>query len=146
MNAVHRGKWLVSPVGTAGIRKPEIGQNGLPGHRRLTFEDQRLSAFRQVNVEPRSEPDQPEPFACADRLTFADKRHDAPRNKARDLDHADTAVRRGDNQRVTFVVLTGLVEFGIDERARPIRDAIDPAGYGATIHVTVEHAHKDRDT
>src|ERR1700716_1062848 len=93
----------------------------------------------------RREPDQAQPFADADRLAFANERHDAARHEARDLDHADTALGRGDHQRVALIVLARLVEFGIDEGARPVGDAVDPPRDGSAVHVAVEPAHEDRD-
>src|SRR6202022_1290475 len=68
-------QWLIGAERPAAVAKPEIGQNSLPGNRGLTFRDQRFGAFGQVNVETRSEADQPEPLARADRRPFANKQH-----------------------------------------------------------------------
>src|SRR6266481_1496823 len=78
--------------------KPEIGQDCLACDRGLTFGDQRLGAFGQVDVEPRPEADQPETLSCGDRLSFANERYDPPRHQACDLDHADASIRRRDDK------------------------------------------------
>src|SRR4051794_18438752 len=118
--------WLIGAVNPAAVAQPEIGQNRLPGHRGLALGNQRFGAFGQVYVEPRAEADQPEPLAGADHLPFAHKRDNSTRHQARDLNHADAAVRRRDHQRITLIVLARLVEFGVDEGARPVRDPVDP--------------------
>src|SRR5262249_46421189 len=93
--------------------------------------------------QARAETNEPETLAGADRLAFADETHDAPRHQARDLDHADAPVRRGDYQRIALIVFARLVEFGIDEGARPVGDAIDPASDRRAVDVTIEHAHEN---
>src|SRR6266404_8220271 len=138
-------QWLIGAVGSAVIAKLEIGQNSLPGHRGLAFGDQWFGAFGQVYVETRSETDQPEPLAGADRLPFANERYDPPRYQACDLDHADAPVWSRDHQRIALIVLACLVKLGIDEGARPIRDPIDPPRHRTAVHVAVEHAHEYRD-
>src|SRR6202166_2465635 len=143
--AIRARRWLIGAVGPAGVAELEIGQDGLARDRGLAFGDQRFGAFRQVYVEARAEADQSEPLAGADRLAFADEADDPPRHQACDLDHADTALRRGDHQRITLVVLARLVELGIDEGARPIGDAVDPPRHRTAVHMAVEHAHEDRD-
>src|SRR6201996_5678337 len=137
--------WLIAAVGSPLIAQPEIGQNGLAGDCGLAFRHQRACSLGQKDVKARAETDQPEAFACADGLPFPHERHDAPRHKTGDLDHADAPVRGRDDQRVALIVLARLVELRIDEGAGPICDAIDPPRDWTPIHMAVEHAHEDRD-
>src|SRR6266403_3201852 len=139
-------KWLIGPESPTVVARPEIGQDGLACDRGLTFGDQRLGAFGQVDVEPRPEADQPETLSCGDRLTFADERYDPPRHEACDLDHADASIRRRDDKRIALVVLARLVKLGVDKGARPICDPVDPSRRRTAVHMAVEHAHEYRDT
>src|SRR3954468_4286927 len=81
--------WLIGAKSPPLLAGAEIGQNGLARNRGLTLGNQRFHAFRQIDVEARSEPDQAEPLTGADRLPFAHKRDDPPRHQTGDLDHAD---------------------------------------------------------
>ena len=130
---------------SARLGNTEIGQDRLAGNRGLALGNQRLGPFGQIDVEPRTEPDQAEPLAGADRLPLAHERDDSPRHQARDLDHADASVRRRDHQRIALIVLARLVELGIDKGARTIGDAVDPPRDRTAVHMAVEHAHEDRD-
>src|SRR6202022_1382369 len=96
--------------------------------------------------ETRSEADQPEPLACADRLPFANERYNPPRHQPGDLDHADAPVWSRDPKRVSRVFFPPPGELGIDKDARPIRDPIDPPCHRTAVHVAVEYAHEYRDT
>src|SRR5258705_8745512 len=138
-------KWLIGAESPAVVAKPEIGQDGLACDRGLTFGDQRLGAFGQVYVEPRSEADQPETLSRGDRLSLANERYDAARHQARDLDHADASIRRRDHERIALIVLARLVKLGVDKGARPIRDPVDPSRRRTAVHMAVEHAHEYRD-
>src|SRR5689334_21202262 len=104
-----------APEGQPGIGEPEIGQNGLAGNRGLSLRHQRRGALGQVDIDTRAETDQAEAFAGSEALPLADERDDAARDQARDLNHADAAMRRRDRERVALVVLARLVELGIDE-------------------------------
>src|SRR5262249_11308894 len=137
--------WLIRAVGTAGIGKAEVGQYRLAGNRCLAFRDQCRGALGQIDVEPRAEADQAKTLAGADRLPFPDEADDAARHQPCDLDHPDAPVRRSDDERVAFIVLARLVELGIDENAGPVGDAFDLAGDWRAVHMTIEHAHEDRD-
>src|ERR1700731_3040189 len=145
-SAAHpAAEWLIGAKSSTVLAKPEISQNGLPGDRGLTLRHQHFGAFGQVYVEPRSETDQPEALSGGDRLSFANERYDPPRQQAGDLDHADAALWGRDYERIALVVLARLVELGIDEDTRPIRDAVDPSRHRTAVHVAVEHAHEYRD-
>jgi len=68
-------RWLIGAVKFDRRAQPEIGQNGLPGHRpSLTFRDQRsrvpsfLGQVTSRDASPKT--DQPEPSAGADQLSF----------------------------------------------------------------------------
>src|SRR5271155_176168 len=136
-------RWLIAAVAPPGITEPEIGQNGLAGDGGLALRHQRARSLRQINVEARTETDQPEALACADRLPLLDERHDAPRHEAGDLGHPDAPIRGRDDKRIALVVFARLVELGVDELARPIRDALDSSRNRAAIHMAVEYAHED---
>src|SRR6202171_481451 len=138
-------EWLIGAKSSTVLAKPEISQNGLPGDRGLPLGDQHFGAFGQVYVEPRSETDQPEALSGGNRLSFANERYDPPRQQAGDLDHADAALWGRDYERIALVVLARLVELGIDEDARSIRDAVDPSRHRTAVYVAVEHAHEYRD-
>src|SRR3984885_9085717 len=136
-------RWLIAAVGPPGIAEPEIGQNGLAGDGGLAFRHQRARSLGEINVEARAETDQPEALTRADRLPFPHERHDAPCHEAGDLGHPDASIRGRDDQRIALVVLARLVEFGVDELARAIGDAIDSSRDRTAIHMAVEYAHED---
>ena len=56
---------------------------------------------------------------------------DAARHQAGDLHDGDRAVRALDDQAVALVLVAGLVEFGIEELARPMLDPGDAAAHRA---------------
>src|SRR5205085_6432791 len=61
------------------------------------------------------------------------------------LPHGDAPLPARNHERVALVVLTGLIEVGIDESAGLVDDLLDPAGDRADVHVTNEDAHEERD-
>ena len=110
-------------------RRPQVGDDGLPGDRGLALGDQRAAAVGEVDVEPRAEPDHADALAGADRGALAHERHDAPRDEAGDLDDADPGAAGGaDQEAVALVVLARLVEVGVEEEAGAVGDALDAAG------------------
>src|SRR5579871_1902143 len=118
-----RDKALSYPVAPSGVGTAQVGDDGLAGGRGLSFRGERTHAFRQIDVDPRADPD------------HADA-----------LDDADAGARgRRDKEAVALVVLARLVEIRVDEGARPVRHPLDAAGDRAAVHVAVEHAHEDRD-
>src|SRR5690348_27877 len=110
-----QGLWLIVAERAPLVAQDEIGENCLARDCGLAFGDLRPRSIRQIDIEPRAEANEPEPLAGADRLAFADETHNAPRHQARDLDHADAAVRRGDHERIALIVFARLVELGVDE-------------------------------
>src|SRR5579871_611414 len=141
-----RDKALSYPVAPSGVGTAQVGDDGLAGGRGLSFRGERTHAFRQIDVDPRAEPDHADALAGADAGALLDERHDAARHQAGDLDDADAGARgRRDKEAVALVVLARLVEIRVDEGARPVRHPLDAAGDRAAVHVAVEHAHEDRD-
>src|SRR5262249_59178206 len=102
---------------TAGIACRKVGDDGFPRDRDLAFRDQRPHACRQIDVNARAETDHADALARTDVLALAHERHDAPRDEAPDLHHADAPARAGDDEAVAFVFLARLVEVGVDELA-----------------------------
>src|SRR5215211_4644716 len=129
----------------SGIGGAQIGEHRLAGDRGLSLGDKGLDALRQIDVDARAEPDHADPLAGADRVALAHEGNDAPRDQAGDLHDADSRPAGGDHERIALVVLAGLVEIGVDELAGRIHHALDAPARRAAIHVTIEHAHEDRD-
>ena len=53
---------------SARRRRAQVRKNRLAGDHRLTNAYQRNHALGKINVQPRAEPDQPEPLAGRDRV------------------------------------------------------------------------------
>src|SRR5437660_10605253 len=111
----------------------------------MALAEQRLRAVGAVDIEPRPDEDHADPRARADARALARKANNAAREKAGDLHHGDAPLPARNHERVALVVLTGLIEVGIDESAGLVDDLLDPAGDRAAVHVTIEDAHEDRD-
>src|SRR4051812_5918117 len=58
--AVQPLGWLIGAEGPPVLAGSKIGQDGLAGDRGLALGNQRLGAFRQIDVETRAEADQAE--------------------------------------------------------------------------------------
>ena len=112
---------------TVGLRRAELGQHGLAGHRCLADRDARHGAIGQEDVDARAEPDEADALACLHLLVAGAPAHDAPGDEAGDLDDSDGAVRTVDDEAVAFVLSARLVEFRIEELALRVGDAPDPS-------------------
>src|SRR5690606_22024109 len=90
---------------------------------------------------------QADAFACLDGRAFADERHDAPGDEARNLHDADpAAVGKLDRHRLPLVVLAGLVQLRVDEPPRHVDGSHDASLDRAPVHVNVEDVHEYRYT
>src|SRR6185437_15872918 len=139
------GKWLIRPIGASDVIEAKISQDGFAGDGGLAFGNQRHGPLGQEHVQARTETNEAEALADAEPLPFANKANDAACHQPSNLDHPDAPVWCRDDEGIAFIVLARLVELGVDEYARPIRDAVDPSRDRATIDVTVEDTHEDRD-
>src|SRR5262249_51903434 len=111
---------LTHAVGASRVAGAEIGNDGLARDRRLALGNERPDTFGQVAVDARAKADEADPLTGADDIALAYERHDAARDEAGDLHHADTRAAAGDDQRITLVVLARLVEVGVDEFSRRV--------------------------
>ena len=77
---------------------------------------------------------------------LAHEADDAGGDEAGDLHHGEgAAVGEGEDEAVSLVGLARLVEGGVEEAARVVGDAGDPAGERGAVHVAVEDVHEDAD-
>src|SRR6185312_10582487 len=130
--------------GTLRIAGAQIGDNGLTGDGGLSLGHQRPYPVGQIDVKTRAKADHADALADAHSGARAHEAENPACDQSGDLHHADPALLGRNDEGVALVVLARLVEVGAEKRAMMIGDALELAGDGAAVHVTVEHAHEDR--
>ena len=100
----------------------------LTGDGSLPLAYQHVRVQRQVNIDARTETDEPDPFARGERIARRSETYDPSRHQSGDLNNSHRAVLAFDDQSIAFVFLACLVEIRIDELARRVDNFLDPAG------------------
>src|SRR5882757_1572886 len=124
--------------GSRMVKASHPSRGGLPDL------DRGLDARRQIDVDARAEPDQPDPLALLDLAAPWHVRHDPPRHRAGDLHHLDVTefgVEVPDHPLVVFALL-------VERRyvsAGDVLDGGDRTGQGSAVDVHVQRAHENRD-
>src|SRR5579872_6592220 len=145
-----RGIGPASFTASAPVKRRRLDLGRDLGNHRLARDGARIDADhdararRQIDVDARAEADEADALACGKKGARMSEAHDPPSDQACDLDDAEPADGRVNDDAVAFVVLARLVEVSVEEEARVIDDLGDAAFDGSPIDVAIEDRHEDR--
>ena len=101
----------------------DLRDHGFSSDHGLTFANQRLDAFRQIQIRPAAKSYDAQAIAAMNGVTFPKRAQDAASDQAGDL-HNDQFPSVGQSKcnRVSFVCVAGLVQARVEKGTMPIRN------------------------
>src|SRR5580704_5973565 len=125
----------------------EVRDNGFSSDHGLTFANKRLDTFREIEIGPAAEADDPKTISATNGIAFAKRAQYAASDQTGDLHHGQfAAVGQPKRDRVPIIGLAGLVHTRVQEGAMSVSDACYRAISRHPVHMNIQHRKKDRDT
>jgi hypothetical protein len=125
----------------------DVSDHGFSSDHGLTFANQRLDAFRQIQIRPTAKSYDAQTLAAMNGVTLSKRTQDAASDQTGDLhDHQFPSVGQAECNGISFVGIAGLVQTRIEKSAMPIGNPRNRPIDRDPIHMDIQDRKKDRNT
>lgn len=149
-SAAERGDAVVWSVGSEIDEQvhswTDFRDHGFSSDHGLTFANQRLDAFRQIQIRPAAKSYDAQAIAAMYGVALSKRAEDAASDQTGDLhNHQFPSVSQSQSNRIPLVCITRLIQAGVEKRAMPIGNPGNRPIDRYAIDMDVQDGEKNRD-